>query len=77
MLSLIPAMEICPIYPSESSRRGHSFTVFLNNSSQLAKVDVSIILSLKRIVVTIYEIPNICSKSTIKALKAGVKYIQS
>ena len=69
-------MEICPIYPSKSSSKGSSFTVFLNNLNQQAKIDVPIIFSLKRIIVLIYEIPNI-SKSTIKALKTGAKYIES
>ena len=43
---LITGMDMS--YVHQSSRRGHSFVVFLNNSNQLANVDVSIHSSLKK-----------------------------
>ena len=46
---LITGMKICVICPSKSIRRVHSFMVSLNNSNQLANVDVSIHPLLKKL----------------------------
>ena len=59
-------VEICVKWPSESSRRGCFVTVSLNNSNQLANVDISMHPTLKKLQIRLPDNPNVFVQSIIK-----------